>query len=216
MATGTSLTNARSKEVLNCYLRGAAITAPGALYMGLYGAPRWAASTAYALNSFVVATASGNTRLFKATAVSGTGTSGSSEPAWPSTPGGTVVDNAGANQITWTEQTPACDQIADATTAFISELSGNAYARQNLGQTNFATASDVTPTATSTGATTANGTAVTFPAATADWVPAVGVFWATAATAGNYLAWAAFSSQLQVNNTQQASFAASALTVVSD
>lgn len=63
----------------------------------------WVTGTAYALNSFVRPTVANGLR-YKATAISGTGTSGGVEPVWPLTIGATVVDNAGANQITWTCQ----------------------------------------------------------------------------------------------------------------
>lgn len=48
-----------------------------------------------------------NGRTFVCTSVAGTHTTGGSEPTWPSTDGGTVTDNPGANQIVWTETTVA-------------------------------------------------------------------------------------------------------------
>ena len=68
------------------------------------GLGAWTARHAYALNSYVGPTlALTNTGFYmQATSVSGTGTSGGSEPAWPTTLGGTVIDNPGANQIVWT------------------------------------------------------------------------------------------------------------------
>ena len=61
----------------------------------------WAASTAYALNTYRRPTTPNGYR-YKATAIAGTGTSDSTEPTWPTTVGATVIDNAGADQITWT------------------------------------------------------------------------------------------------------------------
>lgn len=61
----------------------------------------WLASTSYALNSYVIPTVA-NGFYYQATSVSGTHTSGASEPTWPTTIGLTVTDNAGANQIVWT------------------------------------------------------------------------------------------------------------------
>jgi hypothetical protein len=61
----------------------------------------WQASTAFALNTCILPTTA-NGYYYKATAVSGTGTSGTKEPTWPETIGATVIDNAGGNQITWT------------------------------------------------------------------------------------------------------------------
>lgn len=61
----------------------------------------WAEATAYALNTFRRPTTANGFR-YKVTAVAGSGTSAGSEPTWPTTIGATVVDNAGANQLTWT------------------------------------------------------------------------------------------------------------------
>lgn len=77
---------------------------------------RWQATHAYALNSYVVPNATANGFYFKATSISGTGTSGGSEPVWPTTIGNTVTDNPGANQIVWTCQ-GFSGQVAAATPA---------------------------------------------------------------------------------------------------
>lgn len=61
----------------------------------------WAVASAYAVGVFRRPTAANGFR-YEVTAIAGTGTSGGVEPAWPTTVGTTVVDNAGANQITWT------------------------------------------------------------------------------------------------------------------
>lgn len=71
----------------------------------------WAASTAYAVGDIVVPTSAPTWPsplddedhfYYQVSAIAGTGTSDSAEPTWPTTAGGTVIDNAGANQITWT------------------------------------------------------------------------------------------------------------------
>lgn len=63
--------------------------------------PTWAASTAYSVNDRIV---SGNV-IFEATAIAGTGTSGATEPDFGLVAvSGTVIDNPGANQITWTNK----------------------------------------------------------------------------------------------------------------
>lgn len=64
-------------------------------------ATQWAGTTVYGVNSNVYPTAQ-NGHYYTATAVSGTGTSSGTQPTWPTTEGATVIDNAGANQITWT------------------------------------------------------------------------------------------------------------------
>lgn len=40
--------------------------------------------------------------VFEVTAIAGTGTTGAAEPAWDVVVGNTTIDNAGANQVTWT------------------------------------------------------------------------------------------------------------------
>jgi len=218
MATGQGKVQAREKETLNLNLRGTVPSAAAGLYMGLFGASAWVASTIYADGTFVVSTKTGNTRLFKSGSHSGTGTSGAADPfsaTGTETDGQTVVDNSGANQINWIEQTMVFDAIADATATFISELSGNAYARVNVGLTNFPAAAAIG--GTTTGSQSTNGTAITFPTVTtANWAPVVGWFLVSASTNGSYIYWARLGSQLQVNVGQFAQFNASGVTVSED
>ena len=68
------------------------------------GVTAWAAATAYAVGIFRRPIVS-NTLRYEVTAISGTGTSGAVEPVWPTTVGSTIIDNPGANQITWTCRT---------------------------------------------------------------------------------------------------------------
>jgi hypothetical protein len=63
----------------------------------------WVTATAYAVGVFRRPTVKNGYR-YKVTAVAGTGTSGGAEPIWPTAIGAVVVDNPGANQITWTCQ----------------------------------------------------------------------------------------------------------------
>lgn len=60
----------------------------------------WAAATAYAVGTYRAPTVPNGFR-YSVESISGTGTSGGTEPVWPTTLGATVIDNAGANQITW-------------------------------------------------------------------------------------------------------------------
>lgn len=62
------------------------------------GSP-WASATPYALDASIL---DSNGNLETATAILGTGTSGGSAPTWSIT-GRSVIDNPGADQITWTE-----------------------------------------------------------------------------------------------------------------
>lgn len=58
----------------------------------------WAAATAYAVGAFVDGR---NGYYYRAQSIAGTGTSAGVIPAFPTVIGQTVIDNAGANQITW-------------------------------------------------------------------------------------------------------------------
>lgn len=64
----------------------------------------WAAATAYTVSTFR-RPVSANGFRYEVTAIAGTGTSAATEPVWPTTLGATVIDNPGANQITWTART---------------------------------------------------------------------------------------------------------------
>lgn len=61
----------------------------------------WVAATVYPLGTFRRPVTKNNLR-YEVTAIAGTGTSGATEPVWPTALGATVIDNPGANQITWT------------------------------------------------------------------------------------------------------------------
>lgn len=79
----------------------------------------WAPATAYTVGAFRRPTAANGFR-YEATAIAGTGTSGGVEPVWPNTIGATVIDNPGANQVTWTCRTfavtdPNCPHTSQAT-----------------------------------------------------------------------------------------------------
>jgi hypothetical protein len=61
----------------------------------------WAPATAYVVGNFRRPTVKNGFR-YEVTAISGGGTSAGVEPIWPTTLGVTVIDNPGANQVTWT------------------------------------------------------------------------------------------------------------------
>lgn len=64
----------------------------------------WVTATAYSVGAFRRPITANGFR-YEVTAIAGTGTSGGVEPVWPTTIGATVIDNPGANQITWTCRT---------------------------------------------------------------------------------------------------------------
>jgi hypothetical protein len=92
-ATGAVLAAAyRRPTVANGFrYEATAIADPGA----------WAAATAYVVGNFRRPTTANGFR-YEVTAIAGGGTSGGVEPTWPTTPGQTVIDNPGANQVEWT------------------------------------------------------------------------------------------------------------------
>lgn len=63
-------------------------------------AQKWQAATTYAVGAVVQPTPR-NGLVYTAIAVTGTGTSGATQPTFPLSPTTTVIDNPGANQITW-------------------------------------------------------------------------------------------------------------------
>jgi hypothetical protein len=67
-------------------------------------ATSWLPSTVYPVGTYILPqTVNATGFYYKATAIAGTGTSSSTtQPTWPTVVGATVIDNPGANQITWT------------------------------------------------------------------------------------------------------------------
>lgn len=81
----------------------------------------WAASTVYALNAKIQPNPA-NGFWYQATSVSGTGTSGSTQPNFPTTVGGTVTDNPGGNQIVWTNEGTAFATGSQLTAAELAQM----------------------------------------------------------------------------------------------
>lgn len=79
----------------------------------------WAATTTYAIGDQVVPKAAPNGLYFQATAIT-TGTTGSSEPTWPTTVGTTVVDGG----VTWTCWGSVATGQAPTTAVFLGNGTG--------------------------------------------------------------------------------------------
>lgn len=160
-----------------------AYTPPATFWVGLVSASTWLATTAYTVGNLVVPTTfnslSGSVgRIFKCTTA---GTSGSTQPTWPTTAGGTVTDGS----VTWTE---VSNLFAAGT--FSGEPSTGAYGRVSVtnNTTNFPAPTGDNP------ASGSNGTAITFPTTTASWGAIAAFFLNTASSAGTYHAWGCLSS----------------------
>jgi len=191
--TGQALTTYLANALGNEVLRNVAFAQVATVYSGLIAAPKWAASTAYALNAYVLPTTR-NGRIYRATVA---GTSAASEPTWPTTDGGTVVDGG----VTWTEQTTAMEG------GTVSEVSGNGYARQTMA---FNAPSGVP-------SVFANTSNVDFPVATpSGWNTVAGFVLADALSAGNILLYGMFTAYNDILAGNQFRIAAGALTVTWD
>jgi hypothetical protein len=226
--TGASFCNNREKDLLNLGLRGTAFAAPAGLFCGLFGANMWVTgvaalgTSAIAVGTFVLPSlANQNGHIYRAQSVTGTHTTGAAEPNWAATvtPGATVTDNAGANQIVWEEATMYLDAAADAA-AFPSEFAvaapqnATSYARISVGLTNFPVAAAIG--GTTTGSQSQNGTAIALAAAGSNWIPACGWFLNDSVTLGKHWWYAFFTSYLQVGSGQQAQFNINGMTVIVD
>jgi hypothetical protein len=62
----------------------------------------WAAATVWTLGAFCRPTAGEGPFRYEATAITGTGAPGGTEPTWPTAIGGTVTQTAGGNSVVWT------------------------------------------------------------------------------------------------------------------
>jgi len=170
-------TQYKQNKKIDAEYRGQTVTYPATRYVGLVVAsagqsPR---STAVTSGQYTVP-ATLNGRLYKCTTA---GTSGSSEPTWPTTAGGTVVDGS----VTWTEQTTA---IYGGT---VPEGSATGYARVAIASS--LTAWSGTQSAGSTVASTgtsgqvSNNAALNFAQVTTSLGLVVGLCYWDALTGGN-------------------------------
>ena len=184
--------------------KGTAYTAPSNIYVGLHVAPTWQPSTSYSVGQYVIPTtynSSGPKRLYRCTTA---GTSGSSEPTWPTTDGGTVSDGT----VEWTEATPTLDTGADLP----PEVSGGGYSRQAIAAgTGWSSIGDESG---GNGKQVSNAADVDFGTATADWGQIVLFVLYDAATAGNALYWALLDVANPVVTGNPVNFPAGSLKVI--
>jgi hypothetical protein len=172
------------KALLGQELGDTSPTIPGTHYAGLLIASTWAASTSYSTGVYVIPTTFGSLtgsvgRVFKCTTG---GTSSSSQPTWPTTPGGTVTDGT----VTWTE----VSTLFAAGTFTGAEPSGGGYARVGItnNTTNWPTPTGGNP------AQVQNANVIAWPTTTASWGQIVGTVAFDALTAGNARWWGLLAS----------------------
>jgi hypothetical protein len=80
----------------------------------------WPSATAVKVGTQIL---DSNGNIQKVTSTSGTGTTGGSAPSWNATTGLTTTDNAGANQVVWTNRGAAADWLAISETTPDSDYS---------------------------------------------------------------------------------------------
>ena len=162
----------------------------------------WTATTAFSAstNDIVVPTNFSSTnKIFRCTT---SGTTGSSEPTWPTTSGGTVTDGT----VVWTEVTPYFYVSSQVIGKEVAATGG--YVRQTLNNTSGAAVwvDPTTSVPTTAPATTNWGSAISFPVSTGSgWGsgPVVGFIITDGTTTsgnGNVWAWGTLSAYLTVSS----------------
>ena len=174
--------------------RGQSFTPPATNYFGLIMASRGLSST---IRSALVSTGdtvipnTANGRIYKCTTG---GTTGSGEPTYPTTNGGTVTDGTAV----WTEQT------LEMRAGTFKEATYGSYARQGVAASLAAMAGTqgATTTAASSGSSaveTSNNAAIVFPVPTSGTGVIFGIFSADAVSAGNILEFGANATPLAIS-----------------
>lgn len=194
-----NMTTYLANEVRKHLLRTGSWSKPLALYVGLIRATRGYSnqirSTSVSVGDTVIP-ASPNGRIYRCITA---GTTGASEPSWPTTDDGQVADGTAV----WTEMYSELEGFS----ANVTEVSGGGYARQQNDP------ADANWAGTTAGQSE-NSVAITYPAPTADWGVIWGWFLADALTAGNKFIYAPLSTPRSVmNNDPAPSFAIGAIDI---
>ena len=200
-------TDFAENKIIDAVFRGQALGVPAnwsvALIVASKGRSNLARNTAVVLGDTLIP-ATPNGRIYRCTTA---GTTGGSEPTWPTTDNGTVNDGTAV----WTEATSFLDA------GIITEAAGGSYARVTVAASLAAWAgtqgAGTTVASSGSGGQTSNNAAITFPAPTADWGTVWGFALYNASTAGNAWFTAPLVTPQDVLNGQAApSFAIGALT----
>lgn len=170
-------TQFKQNKKIDAEYRGQTVTWPSTRYVGLIVASAGQSPRSTAVTSgLYTVPATLNGRLYKCTTA---GTTGSGEPTWPTTAGGTVTDGTAV----WTEQTPA---LYGGT---IPEGSATGYARQSIASslTAWSGTQGAGTTAASSGSSgqISNNAALNFPQVTTALGLVVGLVYFDALTSGN-------------------------------
>lgn len=204
-----NLTNYQENHILDARWRGQSITWPATDYFALICATKGYSSAARSASVTVgdtIIPTTPNGHLYRCSAT--TGNTGSGEPTWPTTAGGTVTDGG----VTWTEMTPDFEAGTNLT-----EVTGGSYARASLAASlaDFAGSQSAGSTTASTGTngTTSNNVSITYAGPSANWGVIFGVVVYDASSSGNPWDWFPLTTPKTINNGDPApSFTAGAMT----
>jgi hypothetical protein len=196
MGSISALSNFAINKIQDALNRAQALGAPATLY---YAALRgkvgtsglWLTLTAYAVGDWVVPVTH-NGRMYRCTTA---GTTGASQPTFPTTDGGTVADGT----VVWTEGTPNLDANTN-----LVEPSGGAYARASLvaslANISGTQGAGTTTASSGTSGQVSNNVVIAFAQATADWGPILAFARYDALTVGNLWDWSVCNSPIQILN----------------
>lgn len=210
----SALTNHAENHITDALWRGQALGAPASHYFALIVASRGYSSniriTAVSANDTVIP-ATPNGHMYRCTTP---GTTGSGEPTWTTTSGGTVTDGTAV----WTEMTP--DFEAGSNLIEVS-TSGSGYGRIGVASSlaNFAgtQAAGSTTASSGTSGTTSNNNTITFGAPTSNWGVIAALVTYDALTSGNPWTWEFLTNPKTINNGDASpSFAAGAFSFTID